>query len=79
MTQLQVGGLYSYNNPRNVYKDYEGISSIGSMEADEPFVFLEKARDELKWVEGYKVLTSQGIVGWVHIGYPEDLKELSHG
>jgi len=79
MIQLQVGGLYSYNNRRNVYKDFEGISTIGYMEADEPFVFLEKVRGDLKWVEKYKVLTSQGIVGWVHIGYPEDLKELSHG
>lgn len=76
---MNIGGLYSYNNRRNIYKDYEGISTIGSMEADEPFVFLEKARDELKWVEAYKVLTSQGIVGWVHIGYPEGIKELSHG
>ena len=78
MTQLQVGGLYSYPNPRNVFRDYKGISSIGSMEAEEPFVFLEKVVG-IKWAEAYKVLTSQGIVGWVHIGYPEDLKELSHG
>lgn len=74
--KLKVGGLYSYPNPRNIFKDCEGISSIGSMEADEPFVFLEKSMDEMKWVEGYKVLTSQGIIGWIHIGYPEDLKEI---
>ena len=78
MTQLQVGGLYSYPNPRNIFRDYKGISSIGYMEAEEPFVFLEKVVG-IKWAEAYKVLTSQGIIGWVHIGYPEDLKELSHG
>jgi hypothetical protein len=79
MIELKVGGLYSYPKPRNIYKDYKGIASIGSMEADEPFVFLENAKYEMKWAEGYKVLTAQGIVGWVHIGYPENIKEVSYG
>ena len=77
--KLKVGGLYSYPNPRNIFKDYKGIASIGSMKAGEPFVFLEKTPDKMKWVEGYKVLTAQGIVGWIQIGYPEDVKELSDG
>lgn len=77
--KLQVGGLYSYPNPRIIYTDYKGTSSIAFMEANEPFAFLEKTFVEWTRVEAYKVLTSQGIVGWVHIGYPEDLKELSHG
>lgn len=76
---MNIGGLYSYNKRRNIYKDYDGISTIGSMEIDEHFVFLEQARNQLKWVEVYKILTAKGIVGWIHIGYPEDIKELSHG
>lgn len=77
--KLKVGGLYSYANPRNIYSDYYGISTVGSMKTDEPFVFLEKASAELKWVIAYKILTAKGIVGWVHLGYPDYLKELSHG
>lgn len=77
--KLKVGGLYSYRTSRIIYNDCEGISAIGSMETDEHFVFLEEARNQLKWVEVYKILTAKGIVGWIHIGYPEDIKELSHG
>lgn len=50
---------------------------IGFIDVDEPFMLLETSH--LKWVESFKVLSAQGIIGYIYIGYPENLTELSHG
>ena len=74
MIQLQVGGLYSYNNLRGVHPDREGTQDlIGILEINEPFVLLESGGKH-KWSETYKVLTTQGIVGWIHVLYPVDIR-----
>lgn len=79
MKQLRVGGLYSYNNHRAIYSDREGIQNmVGILEINEPFVLLEDGGEQ-KWSMAWKVLTAQGIVGWIHIGYPEHIRELSAG
>jgi len=71
-----VGNLYVYSCQRNIYDSCEGLKKIGSLEINEPFVILEHSKEELKWCEGYKVLTTKGIVGWIHIGYPEQVIEV---
>ena len=72
---MNIGSLYSYPNSRNVFSDEQHTNCISSMETDEPFVLLEVKH--LKWVEAYKVLTIQGAVGWIHIGYPEKVQEVT--
>ena len=71
---MNIGSLYSYPNSRIVFSDEQHTNCISSMETNEPFVLLEVKH--LKWVEAYKVLTIQGAVGWIHIGYPEKVKEV---
>ena len=76
MTELQVGGLYSYNNLRGVHPDREGTQDlVGVLEINEPFVLLESGGKH-KVSETYKVLTTQGVVGWIHVLYPVDIREL---
>lgn len=55
---------------------YEG-NPIGFIDVDEPFMLLET--NEHKSPESVKVLSAQGIIGYIYIGYPENLTELSHG
>ena len=74
--KFEAGKLYSYPTSRSVYLDSRGINSIGSLQSDEPFIMLEYSKKESKWVKIYKVLTSKGIIGWIQIGYPENVKEL---
>lgn len=75
---LKIGKLYSYTTGRNMFSNpqHDG-NTIGFIEIDEPFMLLETS--QLKWVESFKVLSAQGIIGYIHIGYPENLTELSHG
>ena len=75
---LKIGKLYSYTTGRNMFSSpqYDG-NTVGFIDVDEPFMLLEKI--ELKWVESFKVLSAQGIIGYIYIGYPEKLTELSHG
>lgn len=75
--KLKVGKLYSYPTSRNIFStvSHEG-NSIGFIETDEPFVFLGIIH--LNWVDSYKILNAKGIVGYIYVGYPENLKELSH-
>lgn len=46
---------------------------IDFIEIDEPFMLLET----FQWVESFKVLSAKGIIGYIYIGYPEDLKEIN--
>mgnify|MGYP003705129343 FL=1 len=71
---LIAGKLYKYNKARKVYVDLAGSQTVDDVEQDQPFVFLEV--NVLKWVEAYKVLTINGIVGWIHVGYPEHIKSV---
>ena len=71
---LIAGKLYKYNKARKVYVDLAGSQTVDDVEQNEPFVFLEV--NVLKWVEAYKVLTINGIVGWIHVGYPEHIKSV---
>lgn len=73
---MNIGNLYSYPNQRNVYNDENHPTAlIHTLPANEPFVVLEII--SARWVETYKVLTLDGIVGWIHIGYPENVKQIT--
>lgn len=78
---MKIGKLYSYSTGRNMFStiSHEG-NPIGFIDVDEPFMLLETI--ELNWkmqaIESVKVLSAQGIIGYIYIGYPEDLTELSH-
>ena len=67
------GKLYSYGIARRIYSESKGTEQIGEIEGNEPFLFLGDTV-RLKWVETFKVLSSKGIVGWIQVGYPENLK-----
>ena len=73
---LKIGKLYSYTTGRNMFSNpqHDG-NPIDFIEIDEPFMLLETSQ----WLESCKVLSAQGIVGYIYIGYPEHLTELSHG
>lgn len=65
---LKVGKLYSYYISRQVYGYNNENTNLGTIQPHEPFVLLEIKK--LKWVDEYKVITSQGVVGYIQIGYP---------
>lgn len=72
---MKIGKLYSYSKGRNMFSNpqHDG-NPIDFIEIDEPFMLLETSQ----WLESCKVLSAQGIVGYIYIGYPEHLTELSH-
>ena len=83
-----VGNLYSYNEYRSVCNDHSNTLRLGYIEAEEPFVILEKGPiKELpiwKFGECYnkkfyfiKVLTIKGLIGWIMIQNPEKMTKLS--
>lgn len=73
---MNIGSLYSYPLNRHVYVDLNSTTEyIDTVKENEPFVLLEI--QELKWADAYKVLTINGIVGWIQIGYPERVKEVT--
>ena len=69
-----VGNLYKYTHARHVFANLDSNQTVDDIKQNEPFVFLEV--NVLKWVEAYKVLTINGIVGWIHVGYPEHIKSV---
>lgn len=75
---LKIGKLYSYTTGRNMFSNpqHDG-NPIDFIEIDEPFMLLETVK--LNLTESFKVLNAQGIIGYIYIGYPENLTELSHG
>lgn len=76
--KLKIGSLYTYPNNRAVYTRSRSTSDIIALiEKNQPFVLLELG-EELKWVQPLKVLTTDGVVGWITIGYMEDLVEVKH-
>ena len=74
---LQVGKLYSYPNGRAVFFEPKGVA-IAFTECNEPFVLLDIFDDEFdtEWNRSYKILTSQGIIGWVIITNPALIVEI---
>ena len=73
-----VGKFYSYPISRNVYSDQlmGSRQQVDIISNNQPFIFLEKGKD-VKWGEICKVLTANGIVGWIHVGYPDNIKEIN--
>ena len=71
-----IGGLYTYPNGRNIWNSIDvkaGIPFyiIGWLPPNEPFVLLELSKQD-----SFKVLTTQGIVGWVDYSDEVPLKEV---
>ena len=67
-SDMIVGDLYSYPTYRSVFTDKTQTVRAGSIQKDQPFVFLGEDRsDYVKWAYVYKVLTIDGIVGWFQI------------
>jgi len=74
-----VGKFYSYYISRSVYSDETQHTlghQIDMISNHQPFIFLEKGKD-VKWGEVCKVLTANGVVGWIHIGYPDNIKAVN--
>lgn len=66
---LIAGKFYAYPVERYVYADLHQSKQIDKIEYDEPFILLER-----DYLEYWKVLTINGVVGWIHIGYTECVK-----
>lgn len=73
-----VGKFYSYYISRIVFSDQLMGShhQVDVISKNQPFIFLEKGK-EIKWGEICKVLTANGIVGWIHVGYPDNIKAVN--
>ena len=71
---MVAGKFYTYHVERNVYTDPCHTKQIDKIKQNEPFIYLEKGDADRKWVETCKVLTINGVVGWIQIGYPECVK-----
>jgi len=75
---MKIGGLYSYWDARSVYPESnDHLESFVTIKQNEPFVLLEMKTVQA-WGQyfNFKILTIEGIVGWVFIGYPEEVKEV---
>lgn len=71
----KIGGLYSYPLRRMLYVDDGYMSyNVGYVEPNEPFVLLSIL--ETGWAGSCKVLTTQGLVGWIDIGDSKSLVKL---
>lgn len=74
---MKIGKLYSYSTGRNMFSNPQHAGDpIDFIEIDEPFMLLETTG--IQPIESVKVLSAQGIIGYIYIGYPENLTELSH-
>ena len=76
---MKAGKLYSYFKATTVWKNTEDSSftmdNISSIKENEPFLVLEVVTRF-----GYsscKVLSSQGIVGWVNMAEPDRITEVA--
>lgn len=66
-SEPKFGGFYAYQMQRNIYVNQgEKAKTIGEIQAFEPFVVLDKVK--LHICTSYKVLSSEGIVGWIYVG-----------
>jgi hypothetical protein len=60
-----------------VYLVYERVPYAGIEDVLHVFTTEEEAQNTVVWYKKkYKILTIKGIIGWIHIGYPEKLKEV---
>lgn len=84
--ELQFGKLYSYCYTIYIYSDpfitdgCEGWTIIpghGAVEADEPFVILNRIEHDSPPAEICRILTTKGAVGYVLLTYPEYLRALN--
>lgn len=70
---INIGGLYSYGLTLDVRPNIRSFRLNAKLAKNEPFVVLDKKSNE-----HLKILTTQGIIGWVFIIKPEEfLKELT--
>lgn len=70
---MKIGGLYSYGLTLNVRPKIGTFRLNAKLAENEPFVVLDKQGDS-----HFKVLTTQGVIGWAFIIKPEEfLKELT--
>ena len=74
---MKIGGLYSYWGSRHVFENTDCLVDISSIKRDEPFILLQIKQLEKVCGLVFKILTTKGIVGWIDIGYPEEVKEVS--
>lgn len=74
--KFKTGSLYRYYIERRVYDDYG--SMIGLVQENEPFIALSNTTEKLKWCETIKILTLNGVIGWVQFGYPEKICEFEN-
>lgn len=69
-SEPKFGGFYAYHMQRNIYVDQgvmeSSLKTIGEIQAFEPFVVLDKVK--MQYSTSYKVLSSEGIVGWIYVG-----------
>ena len=67
-SEPKFGGFYAYQVQRNLYVDQgeSSLRTIGEIQAFEPFVVLDKVK--MQYCTSYKVLSSEGIVGWIYVG-----------
>jgi hypothetical protein len=71
-----AGKFYTYNVERNIYADSSRTKKIDEIKQDEPFIYLGKD-EKLILIENCKVLTINGVVGWILIGYPDHIKAVN--
>lgn len=63
-TKLTIGTLYHYIGPRIMYSMSSGFQVI---QAKEPFVLLETSKTTYDTLYRIKVLSSQGVIGWIDV------------
>lgn len=75
---MNIGRLYTYNYSRLLHETKELTEWFIEIEEDTPLVLLElyKPASFSGVVKSYKVLTSNGLVGWIS-GLEEFFRELS--
>ena len=74
---MNIGGLYSYWDARSIYpesNDY--LEVLATINPNEPFVLLEMKTVQ-EWGQYLKVLTIDGILGWVFIGNLSQIKNVA--
>lgn len=69
MSNLTFGDLYNINTPRPIFDKFtKGRKVIEGLDLNKFFIILEKQQEpedfnSLGW---YKILTTQGTIGWIY-------------
>jgi hypothetical protein len=74
---MNIGGLYSYWAATSIYtesNDY--LEPIAITNPNEPFVLLEM-KPAHEWGQYLKILTIDGILGWIFIGNLSQIKNIA--